>query len=123
MPAPGVELSAASVRLGGDVGEIPFPFDGEYHEHLVKRIDPFKRSVERSELPGEVMRKLLSILDCLEYQIELGTCPASVIRSLQAAMCAWLEEAGDQAPLEGKLDACIEAILSDTEGGRSPGAG
>jgi hypothetical protein len=85
----------------------------DYNEHLVRHVDRFGRSVKKGLPPGEAMQKLLSVLDCLEYQVEQGRCPVPVIRSLQAAMRTWIAAAGDRAGLDGELDRCVEAIVKD----------
>ena len=85
----------------------------DYNEHLVRHIQRFERSVERTRLPDEVARKLLSVLGCLEYQVELGHCPESVVRSLHAGMRAWLEAEGESKGLAAKLDECVASVLRD----------
>ncbi len=95
----------------------------DYNEHLVRRIERFEDSVKRRRLPGEAAQKLLSILGCLEYQIEQGECPASVIRALQAAMRSWIGAAGDQTGLVRELDECVDGILEDMAPEASDGSG
>ena len=83
----------------------------DYNEHLVRPIERFGRSVRAKRLPAEASQKLLSVLGCLEYQVEEGHCPAPVVRHLQAAMRSWLEAVGNTAGLAKELDACVAAIL------------
>ncbi len=84
-----------------------------YNEHLVEHIDTFRKSVERQPLSMQTSQKLLSVLHCLEYQVEEGDCPKAVITSLQNAMLSWIETTRHSSALSSKLNECITAILNE----------
>ena len=85
----------------------------EYNQEACDSIRRFESIVESVQIPSEVSRKLLSILEAIEYQVEEGKFPEAVVIKLKEAILQWTSSlpAETRQILDTALELCIARVL------------
>ncbi|MFQ5793815.1 MAG: hypothetical protein ACE5JP_02045 [Candidatus Bipolaricaulia bacterium] len=84
-----------------------------YNQEAVDHMHAFEQVVESAHMPEQTRRKIFSILNAIEYQVEEGTFPHSVVGSLRDAILHWTETLDERTRniVNGSLELCVEEVL------------
>jgi hypothetical protein len=84
----------------------------KYNQAGVTAIVELQSTLESASMNFEMLRKILSILDSVEYQIEEGVCPAGVLAALQNAVTSWLKRLPEPMcqDLQHKVNDCFRTV-------------
>ncbi len=84
----------------------------KYNQIGVAAIQELESILESARIPFEMRRKMLSILSCVDYQIEEGECPPDVLAALQEAISNWLRYLPDEQTqnLMNAITVCFKKI-------------